>query len=163
MVPSPQRCDGVTGIVHQVSVSGGGVPKVPVDGGYVGKLGLVDDHHTQSFHGGTDKALCLFSLEVIEIMAREGHSIVPGAAGENVTVRGVDWTRVSPGTRWLIGDEVQIEITHYTTPCKKNSRWFSGGDIARMAQQRHPGQSRVYARVLRDGPIEPGDQFAPAD
>ena len=87
---------------------------------------------------------------------------MPGAAGENVTVTGVDWNAVVPGTRWLIGDEVEIEITHFTAPCKKNSRWFADGDFSRMNQQLHPGRSRVYARVLTEGVIQPNDQFAPA-
>jgi MOSC domain-containing protein YiiM len=152
----------MSGCVHQVSVSSGGVPKRAIDSGYVGKLGLLDDRHTDRFHGGPDKALCLFSLEVIEGLATEGHAVVPGAAGENVTVAGVDWNAVVPGTRWLIGDEVEIEITHFTAPCKKNSRWFADGDFSRMSQQLHPGRSRVYARVLTEGVIRPNEQFAPA-
>lgn len=145
-----------------MSVSSGGVPKLPIESGYVGPLGLLDDGHTESFHGGAPKALCLYSLEVIEDIAGDGHSLAPGAAGENVTVRGVDWDEVVPGTRWLIGDEVEIEITHFTTPCAKNSRWFSDGDISRINQQLHPGRSRVYARVLTVGVIRPGDQFIAA-
>jgi MOSC domain-containing protein YiiM len=162
MVPDAERSDGVSGVVHQVSVSAGGVPKSSIESGYVGPLGLLDDGHNDSFHGGPDKALCLYSLEVIEAIASEGHSLVPGAAGENVTVRGIDWSQVSPGTRWSIGDEVEIEVTHFTTPCSKNSRWFADGDFSRMNQQIHPGNSRVYARVLTEGVIRPGDQFAPA-
>lgn len=68
---------------------------------------------------------------------------------------------MAPGTTWSIGDEVEIEVTHFTTPCNKNSRWFADGDISRMNQQIHPGKSRVYARVLTEGAIRPGDQFAP--
>jgi MOSC domain-containing protein YiiM len=151
----------VSGVVHQVSISPGGVPKLPIDSGYVGPLGLVDDGHAESFHGGADKALCLYSLEVIEGLASEGHSLAPGAAGENVTVRGIDWNEVAPGTRWLIGDEVEVEVTHFTPPCNKNSRWFADGDFSRMNQQPHPGRSRVYARVLTEGVIRPGDQFTP--
>jgi MOSC domain-containing protein YiiM len=152
----------MNGVVHQVSVSAGGVPKLPIDRGYLGPMGLLEDGHTESFHGGVDKALCLYSLEVIEGLAGEGHSLAPGAAGENVTVRGVDWTEVGPGTRWLIGDEVEIEVTHFTAPCQKNARWFADGDISRISQQLHPGRSRVYARVLTEGVIRPGDQFTPA-
>ena len=152
----------MSGVVHQVSVSAGGVPKLAIDSGYVGSLGLLDDGHTESFHGGPDKALCLYSLEVIEELAAEGHSMAPGAAGENVTVRGVDWSEVAPGTKWLIGDEVEIEVTHFTTPCQKNSRWFADGDFSRINQQLHPGRSRVYARILTEGVIRPGDHFTAA-
>ena len=151
----------MSGVVHQVSVSAGGVPKLPIESGYVGPLGLLDDGHIESFHGGADKALCLISLEVIETIASEDHSLAPGTAGENVTVRGIDWNEVVPGTRWLIGDEVGIEITHFTAPCYKNSRWFADGDFSRMSQQQHPGRSRVYARVLTEGVIRKGDRFAP--
>ena len=145
-----------------MSVSAGGVPKLPIDSGYVGPLGLLDDRHTESFHGGADKALCLFSLEVIETIASDGHSLAPGTAGENVTVHGIDWNEVVPGTRWLIGEEVEIEVTRFTTPCFKNARWFSDSDISRINQQLRPGRSRVYARVLTEGVIRPGDRFAPA-
>ena len=89
----------MTGSVHQVSVSAGGVPKLRIESGYVGTLGLLDDRHADPSHGGPDKALCLYSLEVISGLAHEGHPIAPGAAGENVTVSGVDWTEVNPGTR----------------------------------------------------------------
>jgi MOSC domain-containing protein YiiM len=153
----------VSGIVHQVSVSAGGVPKLAISSGYVASLGLLDDGHTESFHGGADKALCLFSLEVIEELGREGHSLAPGAAGENVTVSGVDWAEVAPGTKWLIGDEVEIEVTHFTAPCSKNSRWFADGDFSRINQQLNPGRSRVYARILTEGVIRPGDHFTSAD
>lgn len=152
----------MSGVVHQVSVSPGGVPKLAIESGYVGLLGLLEDGHTDAFHGGPDKALCLYSFEVIESLASQGHSVAAGAAGENVTVRGVDWTEVTPGTRWLIGEEVEIEVTHFTAPCQKNARWFADGDFSRMNQQLHPGRSRVYARVLTEGVIKPGDQFAPA-
>ena len=152
----------MNGEVHQVSVSAGGVPKLAIESGFVGRSGLIDDGHIEAFHGGTEKALCLYSFEVIESLASEGHSIVPGSAGENVTVRGVDWTRVVPGSRWLIGEEVEVEVTHFTAPCKKNSRWFSDGDFSRMSQQIHPGRSRVYARILMEGVISRGDQFGPA-
>ena len=152
----------MSGAVHQVSVSAGGVPKLAIEAGFVGTSGLIDDRHTESFHGGPDQALCLYSLEVIEGLAAEGHSIVPGSAGENVTVRGIDCSVVVPGTRWLIGNEVEIVVTHFTAPCKKNSRWFSDGDFSRISQQLHPGRSRVYARILAEGMISQGDQFAPA-
>jgi MOSC domain-containing protein YiiM len=153
----------VSGAVHQISVSRGGVPKVAIATGFVDRSGLIDDGHIEAFHGGPDKALCLYSLEVIEGLAAEGHSIAPGSAGENVTVRGVDWTGVVPGSRWLIGKEVEIEVTHFTAPCKKNSRWFSDGDFSRISQQLYPGRSRVYARILMEGVISRGDQFAPED
>ncbi|MFO7299183.1 MAG: MOSC domain-containing protein [Actinomycetes bacterium] len=150
------------GRVHQINVSPGGVPKLPVPGAVVTALGIVgDDHHDRKHHGGPERALCLYSLEVIEEMRAEGHDMAPGHAGENLTIAGVDWSTVVPGNRYRIGHEVEIEITSYTTPCATNARWFVDGKFGRMSQQRHPGESRVYARVLREGTIRTGAAFEP--
>ncbi len=146
--------------VHQISISPGGVPKLPVTEAQVTELGLVgDDHLDKRHHGGPDRALCLFSLEVIDGMRSEGHDMAPGHAGENLTVSGIDWSTVVPGNRYRVGDEVEIEITSYTAPCSTNKEWFVDGDFTRMLQSRFPGESRVYARVLREGSVRTGDAF----
>ena len=147
----------VTGSVHQINVSDGGVPKLPVDRAEVTTLGILGDRQRDlAHHGGPNRALCLFSLEVIERFRAEGHPIEAGSAGENVTVAGLDWAAVIPGTRILLGPEVEVEVTTYTTPCNANARWFSDGDVTRMLQSRHPGNSRVYARILVPGTIRAG-------
>ena len=144
--------------VYQINVSDGGVPKRPVVGAEVDRLGVVGDRQADTVHhGGPDQALCLFSLEVIERFKAEGHPIEPGYAGENLTLSGVDWDILEPGTKLAVGDNVEIEITSYTTPCSKNASWFKDGKFGRMSQRLHPGESRVYARVLREGSVTVGD------
>lgn len=145
------------GRIAQVSVSPGGVPKRAVATGTVTALGLEGDAHHYRFHGGPERALCLFALERIRELQAEGHAVTPGAMGENVTVEGLDWSRVSPGTRLALGDTVLIEVTRYTRPCAKIASLFRGRDIARVSHERHPGSSRVYGRVLRAGDIRAGD------
>ncbi len=146
------------GTIVQVSISRGGVPKLPVPEAHVGEPGILGDgHHDTANHGGPERALCLFSLERIEAMAAEGHPIVPGSTGENVTINGVDWDAVIPGARLRLGADVLVEVTRYTTPCKTNAASFKGGDFNRMHQNLFPGFSRVYARVLTGGAIRPGD------
>lgn len=159
---SDRREPGLTleppmGQVHQISTSKGGVPKLPIETAVVDESGLVGDLQADRVHHSSpDQALCLFSLEVIEAFQAEGHPIAPGSAGENITVSGIDWDEVTPGTRMRIGP-VEIEITYYATPCSKNAQWFADGRFNRMHPSKHPGESRVYARVLRGGPIKPGD------
>jgi len=146
------------GTVHQLSISSGGVPKAPVRVAVVGELGIEgDDHEDTTHHGGPERALCLWSLEVIESLQADGHGIYPGAAGENVTVAGIPWERVTSGARLRLG-EVEVEITRPATPCWKNRRWFADGDVSVMDHRRHPGRSRMYARVLTPGTIRPGDR-----
>src|SRR5690606_24577567 len=103
------------------------------------------------------QALCLWSGDVVDRLAAEGHPIAPGAAGENVSVRGLDWAAVRPGARLLLGSEVVVEVAPYATPCAKNARWFLDGDFGRMGHDREPGVSRVYASVLHGGRLRVGD------
>lgn len=148
----------MTATIHQLSISAGGVPKLPVPAARLTPLGLEGDgHHDAKNHGGPERALCLYALEVIERLRAEGHSVAPGATGENVTVAGLDWSRVVPGTRLRLGATALVEVTRYTTPCWKNADWFAGGDFNRMNQTTHPGDSRVYARVIQGGDISAGD------
>jgi len=144
--------------IHQVSISAGGVPKLPVPAARLTPAGLEGDGHDDAKnHGGPDRALCLYALEVIERFRAEGHEVTPGATGENITIAGLDWHRVVPGTRLRLGATALVEITRYTTPCWKNAGWFAGGDFNRMSQATHPGDSRVYAKVLEGGDLRPGD------
>jgi len=146
------------GRIVQINVSPGGVPKLPVERARVTELGIDGDaHRNLAHHGGPERALCLFAMERIGALQAEGHPIVPGAIGENVTVEGIDWGAVGPGTRLLLGEEVLVEVTRFTSPCVNITPAFTGGDSARVSQKRHPGDSRVYARVLRTGTMKRGD------
>ncbi|MFN2530351.1 MAG: MOSC domain-containing protein, partial [Pyrinomonadaceae bacterium] len=127
--------------------------------GVVDELGLAgDSHNFPHIHGGPDRALCLFSLERIVELQTEGHPIFPGSVGENVTLSGVDWSRVGPGLLLLLGDQVEVEITSYTSPCKSIPESFVDGQYQRISQKDNPGFSRVYARVLRGGVLRIGQE-----
>ncbi len=144
--------------LHQISVSDGGVPKLPIPEAKVTKLGVAGDRQRSPLiHGGPDRAVCLYSLEVIEALQKEGHSIKPGSAGENLTLAGVDWAKLQPGDRVRVGEKVHLEIVSYTAPCQHNACWFHDGEFKRISQKLHPGWSRVYARVLLEGTVKPGD------
>lgn len=147
-----------TGTVTSINISNGGVPKNPASGAQVSLLGLVGDaHNDKSGHGGPERAVCVFSLERIRALQKEGHPIDVGTAGENVTVHGIDWDLVVPGSQLRIGDEVMLEVVSYTNPCKTIKASFIDGKFGRIAQKLHPGWSRVYTRVLSEGQIHSGD------
>ena len=153
--------DGVVarGWAHQINVSRGGVPKLPVASAEVTTEGLIGDYHNDvTGHGGPLRAVCLFTLEQIERLAAEGHPIYPGATGENVTLRGIPLELLTPGARIGIGAETLLEITRYTTPCETIAEAFNTGDFTRIAHKRYPGESRVYASVTRGGKIHQDDE-----
>jgi MOSC domain-containing protein YiiM len=148
----------VNGRIVQISVSPGGVPKLAVPSAEVTASGVEGDRHRDlEHHGGPDRAVCLFSLEQIRALQAEGHPVVPGALGENVTIEGVAWSDVVPGARLQLGAGVLLEITRYTSPCLNIKPAFTHGDYSRVSEKRHPGWSRVYARVIAPGRIAAGD------
>lgn len=145
--------------VVQINVSDGGVPKLPIGRVMVDELGIVGDKHRDlEHHGGPERALSLFPIELLEALRAEGHPIVPGGAGENLTTRGLDWSRLTRGRQIAIG-EVLAEFTDWATPCRNIAGCFAGGAFKRMSQKVYPGWSRAYARVLRGGMIAAGDQI----
>jgi len=140
-------------------VSAGGVPKKPVDEARVSPPGLEGDAHRDTVHhGGPERAVCVYALEAIEALNAEGHRLFPGAIGENLTVEGLEWAEVTPGSRLHVGDDVVLEVTRYTSPCANIRASFRDGDYARVSQKVHPGWSRVYTRVLRGGVVRRGDR-----
>ena len=152
------------GSIHQINVSDGGVPKLPVDEGFINVRGVIGDQQAdRRHHGRPEQALCLYSLEVIEALRSEGHPIEPGNAGENLTLTGIEWSAIGPGVRLRIGTNVEAQITDPASPCGKNAAWFTEGNYMRMSEDVHPGWSRWYARVLAGGPIRVGDTVEISD
>lgn len=145
------------GTVAQLSRSGGGVPKTPVDRVRIDRGGLEGDvQGNRKHHGRPWQAVCLWSAEVVEGLQADGHPIGFGSAGENVTVRGLDWALVTPGALLLVGSAL-LAVSSYAIPCAKNARWFRDGQFRRLSHEAAPGASRVYATVLVEGLAAAGD------
>jgi MOSC domain-containing protein YiiM len=152
---------GRIGRVHQVNVSKGGVPKLPVPCAHVRRLGLEGDGHREPepIHGGPEQAVSLYCVEAIARVAADGHTAFPGAFGENLTLEGLDWAALRAGDRLSIGGGgLEIELTKNAAPCTTLQHYFSDGRFARISQKVHPGDARWYARVLGEGPVAPGDR-----
>lgn len=137
----------------------GGVPKHAVAHAEMSITGVAGDcQRDKKHHGGPARAVSIYSAERIAALQAEGHSIAAGTTGENLTISGLDWDALAPGSRIRIGEVVQIEITGYATPCSNIIDSFAGGTITRISQKLHPGWSRLYARILTPGIVYTGDQ-----
>ena len=148
------RRDGrVTGLQR----SAGGVPKLPVERAMVGAGGMEGDRQAnRRFHGGPDRALCLYAQERLDALAAAGHPVERGTLGENVTIAGLPWEEVRPGARRRLGGG-EGEVTGYAAPCSKISFGFADGGSSRVGQRSNPGWSRVYVRILSAGELTVGD------
>lgn len=146
------------GRVESINTSRGGAFKSSVFEARVTEHGVDGDRQDDlRYHGGADRAVSLYSLEAIRALQAEGHPISPGSAGENVTLSGLDWPSLTPGSQLRIGP-VHLVVTGYAAPCKKIEASFLNGESMRISQKVHPGWSRLYARVVAGGVIRPGDE-----
>jgi MOSC domain-containing protein YiiM len=143
------------GTLVSVNISGGGVSKWPTGSAWIRTAGVEGDRQRLlQIHGGPDRAVSLYSYELIQALQAEGHSIVPGSIGENLTLAGIDWALMRPGALVEVGP-VLLELTAYANPCKQISASFANAEFLRVSQKLHPGWSRLYARVLEEGMVKP--------
>jgi MOSC domain-containing protein YiiM len=154
---------GMVGSVASVNVSHGGVPKRPIPGGWVDRLGLEADAHEEPepIHGGVDQAISIYSVESIERVVADGHRAFPGAFGENLTLAGIELDAMKIGDKLKIGDGgLVLELTARAEPCQTIAHWFVERRIARISSKVNPADARWYARVATEGPMTTGDRVA---
>lgn len=149
------------GRVESIQASAGGVPKLPIEVAVVGPSGIDGDgHNNRRNHGRPWQALCVYSSDLLGDLRAEGHPIAAGAAGENVTVSGIDWSRLRGGLTMTIGADtapVRLQTSSPAAPCHKIGDYFVDRDWNRIDHGERPGWARWYASVRTGGTIRPGD------
>jgi MOSC domain-containing protein YiiM len=123
---------------------------------WVGRTNLPGDAQADLVHhGGVDKAVLAYSADHYaywsESLGRGG--LANGSFGENLTIRGLDETKVCIGDVWRAGT-AEMEVSQPRQPCWKMSRFHRIDDLA--AQVVANGRSGWYLRVRIEGRIEAG-------
>jgi MOSC domain-containing protein YiiM len=138
-----------------------GIFKQPVEEGaaWATALGLLGDQQVNlDVHGGEDKAIYAFPKEAYPAFeALYPH--IPfqnGFFGENLTVEGLDETRIYIGEHYRIGGTL-LEVSECRLPCFKLGVKF--GDQLVLKHFVEVGRSGSYFRVLEEGDIRVGDTF----
>jgi MOSC domain-containing protein YiiM len=136
----------------QLSVSSGGMPKLPVTEARVTRDGVGHDWQlNRKYHGGCDRAVCIYSVELYAWLAGEhGIDLVPGSVGENFTTQGLDLQSIQIGDRLRVG-ACLIEITKVRVPCRSLNQWDS--KLLKVIV----GHSGWLARVIEPAVVRPGD------
>lgn len=147
---------GRDGRLARINVSDGGVPKLSVPKASVAFEGVSGDHQrNRKHHGRPFQAVCVWSADVIEELAGSGHQIAPGCAGENLTITGLDWSAMRPGTLLRVGDAL-IELSFPAIPCHNQAQWFSDGDYSRISFETNPQWARWYGWVREPADVREG-------
>ena len=139
----------------QVSTSPGGMPKLARAEAVVYLDGVADDwQKNRKYHGGRDRAVCLFSVELYDrLRAQFQIDLPPGSVGENFTTVGIDLDALGPGDELAVGT-CRIQVAQVREPCRSLSRWDK-----RLAKAMF-GHSGWVCRVLVGGTVRPGDPVA---
>ena len=151
--------------IVQVNISPGGLPKTPIDSGWIHALGVDGDlHNHPQFHGGPRKAILIIASEVIDELARRGYPVFYGALGENLTTRGFDIRDVRIGDTVRAGGAM-LEVTAARVPCDQLDVYgpaIKQEIYDKQVKAGNPsslrwGMSGWYCSVLQPGPVGPGD------
>ena len=142
------------GTLTQVNVSEGGMPKLPVPAAKVARDGVEGDwQKNRKYHGGPNRAVCIFSEELYEWLRDKGIDLKNGSVGENFTTRGLELNQLNKGDRLRIGDACIIEITDVRIPCSSLKKWDA--DLPELIV----GRSGWVAKVIEEGEVKPGDSI----
>lgn len=150
-------------VVHEIKPDAGivgrtAVDKRPVIGPVqVGLLGLAGDTQCDSErHGGPDKAIYAYDEAEAQRWAVElGCQAHPGMFGENLATRGLAVTDAVIGERWLVGPDVELEVTLPRIPCATFGRHVGQPRWVRRFSARADVGS--YLRVRTLGLVTAGD------
>ncbi|WP_433871820.1 MOSC domain-containing protein [Saccharopolyspora sp. CA-218241] len=107
-------------------------------------------------HGAWFQAAYAFDVEELRHWSEHtGLDLVPGNAGENLTLSGVDSSAAVIGERWRIGGAV-LRVTGPRTPCRVfTGFWDVPGLIKRFTEH---GRTGAYLAVEQSGEITAGDR-----
>ena len=109
--------------------------------------GLAGDAHAE----GGIRQVSLLAQASIDKMVAAGAKVKPGDFAENLTVEGLAVMHLPVGTRLEVGGEVELEVTQIGKTCHR------GCAIRELVGDCVMPREGVFARVLKDGLVKPGD------
>jgi MOSC domain-containing protein YiiM len=106
-----------------------------------------DAHASEKWH----RQISLLALESIRKMQSMGLNVKAGDFAENITTEGIHLTGLPVGTKMLIGDDVEIEVSQIGKVCHTRCAiYHQAGDCVMPKEG-------IFARVLKGGTIKKGD------
>jgi MOSC domain-containing protein YiiM len=107
------------------------------------------------FHGGADKALCVYCAEHYAYWEQNlGQPLPYGAFGENITVSGLLESEVCIGDIYSLGEAI-VQVSGPRQPCFKLAKKHQAADLPIQFQD--TGFTGYYFRVVQEGilPVRP--------
>ncbi len=125
-----------------------GTIKKPVEEITLNNLGVMEDAHAGHWH----RQVSLLGRESIKRFSKTaGREIASGEFAENLTTEGMELTLTSPLDRFS-GDNVELEVTQIGKACH-GSQCAIFREVGNCVMPKEG----IFARVIRQGSIKPGD------
>ncbi len=125
-----------------------GTIKEPVEEITLNHRGVMNDAHAGPWH----RQVSLLGKESVDRFSQEaGRPIAHGEFAENITTEGVELVRTSPLDRFS-GEHVELEVTQIGKACHG-----SACAIFREVGNCVMPKEGIFARVIRQGSVKPGD------
>jgi MOSC domain-containing protein YiiM len=128
-----------------------GVSKSPVvQASLRADYGLEGDAHA----GPEDckRQVSLLAIESIGKMNSQGFDFKPGDFAENLTTSGIALATLPIGTVLNVGKDVVLEVTQIGKKCHTGCAIFKQAGTCIMPKE------GIFARVLKGGRVQPGDE-----
>lgn len=130
-----------------------GTQKRPVGSAeFVADWGIRGDAHGGHWH----RQVSLLSADRIDAFRARGAQVENGAFGENLVVRGFDFSALPVGTLFKSGD-VLLELTQIGKECHQHCAIYQAVGDCIMPRE------GVFARVIRGGIVRTGDELVLAE
>ena len=109
--------------------------------------GIVGDAHAGDWH----RQVSLLAKESIDKMRAMGLDVDNGDFAENLTTEGIELPKLPVGTRLQIGDSL-LEVTQIGKECHQRCAIYDQAGDCVMPKE------GIFAKVLKDGILKPGDR-----
>ena len=113
--------------------------------------GIEGDAHAGKWH----RQVCLLAMESIDKLQAKLTEIQlqPGDFAENITTTGITVMNLPIGTRLRVGNEAELEVTQIGKECHMSC------EIRRLVGDCVMPREGIFAIVIREGTIKPGDEI----
>ncbi|ACB84849.1 MOSC domain-containing protein [Natranaerobius thermophilus] len=119
------------------------------EGKLIEGYGLEGDAHGGDWH----RQVSLLAQESIDKMKAQGLQVSPGDFAENITTKNLDLIALPIGTRFTIGDTVELTVTQIGKECHDRCAIYQQAGDCVMPRE------GIFAKIEKGGKIKPGDQI----
>ncbi len=115
--------------------------------------GLDQDAHAGDWH----RQVSLLDMQSIARIREKGLDVAPGNFAENITTDGIRLWELPIGTRLQLGAAVIVEVTQIGKECHNRCAIFHQVGDCVMPRE------GIFAKVIVEGSVRPGDDIAVLD